>query len=230
MSGTVWLDDNGNGIREAGEVGIAGEMVYADLNNNSQLDATEPSVITATDDGGTAEDESGRYEFNLAAGNYVIRRVGSLASAPSYPTVLPGIAPSSFGESSYEITVGDDSISGVDFGNFSIRQAGFVDSDLTVSESQSVLTIRGQLSAPLGLELAVPILVMQGTARSPSDFEVPSAFLVFPAGSTQGELTIIVNNDVRYEGNEDFQMQIMRQRGSFAGDRLPGRARDHCQR
>jgi protocatechuate 3,4-dioxygenase beta subunit len=57
----VWKDDNGNGIQDAGEVGIAGVTIVL-LNATNQIIAT------------TTTDAFGNYKFsNLAAGNYTVR-------------------------------------------------------------------------------------------------------------------------------------------------------------
>jgi len=67
ISGNVFLDKNGNGKQDAGELGLAGWTIYIDSNNNGKLDATERSTTT---------DAKGNWSFNgLAAGKYVIRVV-----------------------------------------------------------------------------------------------------------------------------------------------------------
>ena len=67
VTGTVWNDVNGNGVREAEDTGIPGWTVFADLNTNRVLDAGEPSAIT---------DASGVYTIsNLAPGGYKIRDI-----------------------------------------------------------------------------------------------------------------------------------------------------------
>jgi len=67
ISGTIWADTNGDGIREAGEVGLADVVVYLDQNQNRQLDDDEQQSVT---------DAYGRYLFqNLAAGEYTVRQI-----------------------------------------------------------------------------------------------------------------------------------------------------------
>ncbi|NCW77652.1 MAG: hypothetical protein EBV64_06750, partial [Oxalobacteraceae bacterium] len=48
ISGVKFNDLNGNGIRDAGESGIDGVIIYLDLNNNGQLDGNDVSQITAS--------------------------------------------------------------------------------------------------------------------------------------------------------------------------------------
>jgi hypothetical protein len=72
--GAVFDDLNGNGIREAGESGRAGALVYLDLNRNGSLDPGEPSMITLAGGvytfGGQAGSSSrlpdGAYQVRLA--------------------------------------------------------------------------------------------------------------------------------------------------------------------
>ncbi|MBI1337329.1 MAG: choice-of-anchor D domain-containing protein [Phycisphaera sp.] len=90
ISGTVWADLNGDGVRDAGEPGLAGVTVYLDDNDNAQLDWTDANgndawdegegerwVTSAVDDALTTDnDETGQYQFEgLNAGEYVVRQV-----------------------------------------------------------------------------------------------------------------------------------------------------------
>ncbi len=62
IQGTVWNDANGDGLRGADEVALAGQAVYIDLDNNGQQDPTDPARIT---------DASGAYAFtNIHTGTY----------------------------------------------------------------------------------------------------------------------------------------------------------------
>ena len=56
ISGVKFNDLNGNGIRDAGESGIDGVIIYLDLNNDGQLDENDVSQITAS---------GGRYTFSV---------------------------------------------------------------------------------------------------------------------------------------------------------------------
>ena len=78
VRGTVVGDANANGNRDAGEVGKAGVLVYADLDGNGILDLGEPATSTASD---------GSYLIGgLKPGGYVIRHVlgsGLTCTAPA---------------------------------------------------------------------------------------------------------------------------------------------------
>lgn len=78
---TVFLDANGNGVKDAIESGIAnvGVTLYEDTNNNGVIDAATDAVLaTAT------TSSSGTYLFTgLAAGNYLVDVNEVAASIPS---------------------------------------------------------------------------------------------------------------------------------------------------
>jgi hypothetical protein len=46
VTGTVFEDANGDGVKQSSESGVYGALVYADLNNNLKHDADEPYSIT----------------------------------------------------------------------------------------------------------------------------------------------------------------------------------------
>jgi SdrD B-like protein/PKD domain-containing protein len=77
LIGTKYQDLDGNGVRDTGEPGMAGVVVYLDQNNNGVMDPGEQSTTT---------DESGEYLFNgLPVGEYVVREIipeGYLQTAP----------------------------------------------------------------------------------------------------------------------------------------------------
>jgi hypothetical protein len=65
ISGSVFLDANENGVRDAGETGFANYLVYLDANGNGQYDPAEGEVHTITD-------ANGYYAFEeLATGSMV---------------------------------------------------------------------------------------------------------------------------------------------------------------
>jgi len=65
ISGTVFNDANNNAVRDVGEGGLAGVVVYLDLNQDGKLDPGEPTATT---------DVNGNYTFaNVLDGSYVVR-------------------------------------------------------------------------------------------------------------------------------------------------------------
>src|SRR4051794_12249041 len=105
--GTVWNDINGDGIRQAEDVGIPGWKVFIDLNTNKIADAGDPFATT---------DASGVYNIpNLAPGTYKVREI----TPPSWdPTI--GFD----GQSSADIVAGKTAIN--DFGNFNVASLGSI--------------------------------------------------------------------------------------------------------
>ncbi len=87
IRGTVFADTNKNGVRDAGEHGLAGITVYVDLNNNGVLDTTDLQTVTTADLYYTPSvNEAGSYSFaHLASGTYAVRQVipTELNSTPS---------------------------------------------------------------------------------------------------------------------------------------------------
>ncbi len=87
ISGTVFLDENANDVREVGEFGLADYQVFLDLNENGRLDRNEPIAYP---------DLSGFYEFSnvppLRDYTIAIQRISSLQSSnPSRSQILPRV-------------------------------------------------------------------------------------------------------------------------------------------
>jgi uncharacterized protein (DUF2141 family) len=87
IQGTIFSDGDMNGVRGAGERGLAGITVYLDANDNGVLDSGETQSITSTDLFFTPDvNEAGTYSFShLSAGSYVVRAVlpATLSATPS---------------------------------------------------------------------------------------------------------------------------------------------------
>ncbi|HEY7329530.1 MAG TPA: SdrD B-like domain-containing protein [Gemmataceae bacterium] len=64
ISGTVFVDANGNGKHDAAEPGRANQIVYLDLNKDGVLQPNEPVGIT---------DATGAFAFTVNQGSYVVR-------------------------------------------------------------------------------------------------------------------------------------------------------------
>jgi SdrD B-like domain len=102
ISGTVWNDADGDGVKDAGEAVLPNWRVYLDTSLDGLLDGGEKSVLT---------DGSGVYHFTgLSAGTFRVRETLSAG----FRRVTPG---SGF----YDVTIGESSgsisVSGKNFGN-----------------------------------------------------------------------------------------------------------------
>jgi uncharacterized delta-60 repeat protein len=78
ISGTVFNDANGNGIQDSGELGIAGVVLYIDLDNAGVFQTGDPESTT---------NSSGVYSFTgLSAGTYIVRQVLPASDMQTSPT------------------------------------------------------------------------------------------------------------------------------------------------
>jgi hypothetical protein len=66
ISGQVFDDVDGNGVRGPNEGGLAGVTVYLDIDRDGVSEVGEPSAVT---------DATGGYVFDVAAGDYAVRVV-----------------------------------------------------------------------------------------------------------------------------------------------------------
>jgi hypothetical protein len=108
ISGTKWSDDNGNGVRDPGEAGIKGYVLFLDENNDGNLDPGEPTATT---------DANGDYVFtNVAAGDYTVRE----APDADQPNSLQGMVCTDPNPCEHAVTISQANMnsSGNDFGNF----------------------------------------------------------------------------------------------------------------
>ncbi|HXG10201.1 MAG TPA: cohesin domain-containing protein [Gemmataceae bacterium] len=87
IQGIQFDDLNGNGVRDAGEPGLGGVILFLDANNNGTFDTGERSTTTQVDDPLTPGfDETGFYRFDaLLFGTYVLRQFTPGASAQTFP-------------------------------------------------------------------------------------------------------------------------------------------------
>lgn len=73
ISGAVWYDADGNGLRAPAEAPLAGYRLFLDADADSGLDADEATALTNAD---------GRYTFSTPnAGTYTVRRAPDAAQA-----------------------------------------------------------------------------------------------------------------------------------------------------
>ncbi|WP_333067373.1 MULTISPECIES: SdrD B-like domain-containing protein [unclassified Microcoleus] len=77
IQGTKFNDRNRNGIRDAGEPGIANVEIFIDTNNNGTREASERSTLT---------DASGNFVFpGLVPGTYTVREIPPPRFTPTTP-------------------------------------------------------------------------------------------------------------------------------------------------
>ena len=118
ISGTVWNDLNGDGIREQGEGGLAGWAISAVSTNPLPVTGTPPVSAPIV----TVSGADGSYQLTVPAGSYTIRETPQ----PGWQITAPATG-------SYSVTVhGGDAITGDDFGDHCLMAtiAGTVWNDL----------------------------------------------------------------------------------------------------
>ena len=90
ITGTAFNDGNANGVLDAGEAGLEGQVVYLDLNNDGVLDSGDRSTVS---------DAQGNYTFTgLTPGSYVVREDGRqmwLQTTVSTPYLAADVLPGS---------------------------------------------------------------------------------------------------------------------------------------
>lgn len=78
VTGSVWNDLNGNGVREPGDAALSGRTVYVDLDGDSTLDSNEPRATSGFD---------GTYQMIInEPGNYTVRQLVPTYWMPTSPT------------------------------------------------------------------------------------------------------------------------------------------------
>jgi len=106
ISGEVWDDINGNGVREAGDSGLAGWTIFIDANGNGLLDTGE-SQSTTTATGGYTFSSVNPSSITLK----VVQQTAWRATSP-----LSGIR---------TVTLrGGQNLTGIQFGQYQLKEAG----------------------------------------------------------------------------------------------------------
>jgi len=124
IHGAVWEDFNGDGKQDDKEAGLAGVVVYSDLNFNGVLDDNEPRTKSMQDDPTTIVNELGQYWLNeLAPGAHAIRQVVPNGFVQTFPVVVGSSLVSSDDliaavPGSHHVQIGfGQEINGINFGN-----------------------------------------------------------------------------------------------------------------
>ena len=109
VTGVKFFDENANGIRDAGELGMAGVSVYIDGNDNGVLDVGELSTTT---------DADGQFFLQIERGTHTVRAVVSAGRVPTLP-----VSPDSY---LVTVEIGRET-SGIDFGEAVLAAPGDID-------------------------------------------------------------------------------------------------------
>jgi hypothetical protein len=196
--GSVYLDQNQNGSRDAGESTLSSWTVYADLNNNGVRDAGEPSANSTG---------AGSYQIGgLAPGVYTVRLVlpsGWTATAGSVATV----------------TVGEGTAPGVNLGAFTPTTTR------TYSNKTAVKTSKGKPNAisTISISDAKPIYDLHITLSVSNTQSQPLTVTLKGPDGTSVTLVAgaVVNGAVTYETTA-FNGKVLKGTWTLEVDGLSG--------
>lgn len=186
VKGTVFNDTDANGVKGTSEAGRSGVVVYTDVNNNNQRDASEEFTST---------DSLGNYTLRLAPGQHTIRIVPVASTTSSSPA------------SGYVVTVqvGRD-VTARDFGLFQLAAPTGIDllaaSDSGSSNTDNVTNLNNSASSKT-LQFQVSGVIAGATVQVLSDGVVVGQATA-PTGGN-GTLTVTTNGTTTLaEGNRVF--------------------------
>ena len=168
ISGQVYQDDNQNGQREPGELGLPGRRVFLDQNNNGVFDPDESFRITIAE---------GNYSFlKLGPGTYRVRQTAQNGSIQTSAQPTDIVAASGV------------NLSGVDFGNAQpdiIPPAAPSAPDLVASSDSGFSSFDNITS--------LSNLVFQGTAEPNSTVELFASNVLAGTGVADGGGNYTIN-------------------------------------
>ena len=197
LSGRAFQDENRDG-RGAGDPGLAGVLVFADINGNGTLDASEPRQFTGAD---------GTYSLAATPGTYNIIAQAPAGQSPTTPT-------------SVEVTVGFGSNVATSFGFFQVQAdvTGTVYSDANGNGTRDAgevgfegIYVYLDLDGDNRPDLGEPATHSEADGTYSLEFPGPGTYTirdVVPAGFEQtfpasGEHTVFFNGS-SLNGNFDF--------------------------
>lgn len=176
LSGSVYIDTNGNGTRDNGEPGIAGVTVTL----------TGTDVVGGAVSRTTTTDASGAYRFiDLRAGSYVLTETQPLGFADGAETIGSLGGDNSVNDVFSGITVGaEQKGTGYDFGERGVGLSGtvYVDSNNNGSRDGTEIGIAGVLITLTGTDSAGNTVTRTATTDGDGFY----SFVNLPASNAAG--------------------------------------------
>ncbi|MCA9198689.1 MAG: pre-peptidase C-terminal domain-containing protein [Planctomycetales bacterium] len=112
VTGVVWNDANGNGVRDAGEGGMGDQIVYLDVNGDNRIGIGEPAGITFA---------NGQFTImNAPQGSFALRQVvrpGFVETAPLGGEHIVSVSNQTLTGYGFAVQVGDGVDEGFDYGS-----------------------------------------------------------------------------------------------------------------
>ena len=205
IHGVKFNDRDGDGVREAGEEGIAGVTMIVDVNGNLSIDDDDPTTVT---------DAEGRYAFKLELDDAAAQdfSVGELLD----DTMVP-ISPSG-GIQTVTVRPGLDT-DGVDFGNqiLPVVEIEAVDPS-AAEEGQDPGRFRVFISntdvatVPLAMQV---LLDVGGTADEGPDYSLPASSVVLSRSQTSLTVDMTPRDDLEVESDESVVIRVTPVSGSY---------------
>jgi len=158
ISGTKFVDSNGDGVRQAGEAGLAGITVFLETTCNDHLDTGEQSTTTNAD---------GNYLFtDITAGTYTVREV--VPAGWMQTTANPGAV---------VVTAGADTKGG-DFGDLQLAKSYVKNISYSVSHkgvTRTYANLNGHVSAGDTVKMNFKVMAGHSAWASLASYRAPSA-------------------------------------------------------
>jgi serine-aspartate repeat-containing protein C/D/E len=175
ISGNKFQDSNGNGIRNAGETGLQGVVIFLDTDNNGVLDAGERSTTT---------DRNGNFTFtNLGLGSYRVREVGQV-----------GFVQMTNNPANIVVTTSGANVTGVSFGNIPVANLIPVGKILLTGRNMANL-----LNGTFGRQANfVANLYETFLGRAPDIAGIRHYLMLLQAGFSQAQVTAMFRADFRH--------------------------------
>lgn len=93
VHGLTWFDTNRNDVRDTNELGVAGVMVFLDLNTNGTWQSGEPFTYSMADDPATCADETGLFWLNyLPSGVWRLGQIPPSGYVRVFPKLIPTVS------------------------------------------------------------------------------------------------------------------------------------------
>ena len=214
VAGAAFEDVNASGVRDAGEPGLAGWTVFADLDTDGALGAGEPFAVT---------DAGGRYrlQVDVGAGGFRVMEQPPAGWAQTFDPAATANEPTA-AHPYYTLPFSDPNQRDIDFGNlrtdFVVATAGplqTTETGLTASFTV-VLTSR-----PTG-DVTIPV-----NSSDPSEGAVSTALLTFTPDDWDRPQAVTVTGlaDAAVDGNVAFTIDLGPSSSADANyDQLPAQS------
>lgn len=153
------------------------------------------NTLIATSDSPTTLSAS--FSLNLAAGQYYVRVDGT---GWGDPTVSPPTGYSEYG------SLGQYTIAGTVVDPGALPAVSIADS--SAAETAGAINFTLTLSAPAITTSTVAWTTVSGSATAGQDFVAASGTVTFAPGATTASVSVVLQDDTVYEGNEQFSLAL----------------------